>query len=649
MTGMVSDAGVGHPELTAFVGRGVEMAEISARLDEVRLLTLTGVGGVGKTRLALETARAVHERYPDGVWLVDLAAVHEPTAVTTATATALGIPDHGGHNTLHRLAAHLTHHHALILLDNCEHLTDPCAELAHTLLHTAPHLRILTTTRHTLGIRGEHLYPVPPLPDDDALALLADRARAVHAEYRVHAADPTAVASLCAALDGLPLAIELAAARLRALSVDQLLERVEDRFNLLVSNGRGVPARHRSLSAAISASYAQCNPTERTLWNRLSVFTGDFSLDAAERVCAGGPGLAPSEVMDVLDRLVTQSVVTITESENTSGGHRLLEGIRSFGGFRLAESGEEHRLVLRYQDFLRDSARHGADSYDGVSRQVAPSQRQFSGHGSRGGLPGSPPCSAGPNTGPAGALPCVPRSAPASDGSAAPDRPWLEGDLAMATEPSSANGDTAYLLWGLGYDAWTRGDRKVSMDFAEKALAMAQGSGDDISIASKLELVARLSASCGDHPQSAKLAGVADLLLRRSGTTHDALPPPTTPYVHFSERVSGPHRGPNAYREERAKDVTFDSPDQAVDQALRYCRTYGAHVSASAPMIMLTRREEEVASWVAQGLSSKRIATRIGCSPRTVDFHIRNILGKSGFASRAQIAAWWMADPVADR
>ncbi|MER6961791.1 LuxR C-terminal-related transcriptional regulator [Streptomyces sp. NPDC000618] len=368
MTSMISEAGNLPVAFTSFVGRRHHIAEIRRLLGPARLLTLTGMGGVGKTRLALEAAAASRKAFPGGVWLVDLAPVREPSAVAGAAAAALGVPDLGATLVLEQLAGYLAERRALIVLDNCEHLVDACAELAETLLWAAPEVRVLATSRQTLGIAGEHVLVVPPLSvPDEAVELLQHRATAVRPEFQITDLNRAGASRLCADLDGLPLAIELAASRLRTLTVDQAVDRLEDRFTLLTSGSRTARPRQRTLRALIDWSHELCGPAERLLWNRLSVFFGGFTLDAAEGVCVG-EGIARHEVVDLLDRLVGQSIVLATEHEGLPR-YRLLETIRHYGRQRLAESGEEQRLLRRHRDFFIALAERAADSWYGPGQE----------------------------------------------------------------------------------------------------------------------------------------------------------------------------------------------------------------------------------------------------------------------------------------
>ncbi|MDG5804476.1 LuxR C-terminal-related transcriptional regulator [Streptomyces ossamyceticus] len=309
MTGVVggseSRRTSGFPaELTSFVGRRDEAAEVRRLLSAGRLLTLTGPGGVGKTRLAGHVAEQVARAFPDGVWLVPLAALRDEAFVPHAVNDALGVRNETVRPPLDVLVEYLRDRRSLIVLDNCEHLPRSCATLAGTVLAATEGVRILATSRHRLGVAGERLFEVPPLPAPPAedigpeavetfpaLRLFADRAAAVVPGFTVGAANHRAVARLCRRLDGLPLAIELAAVRVRALGVEQLVERLDDRYQLLTCGSPTSAPRHRTLRSAVDWSHELCTPEEQTVWARLSVFVGGFDLAAAEAVCGGdAPG-----------------------------------------------------------------------------------------------------------------------------------------------------------------------------------------------------------------------------------------------------------------------------------------------------------------------------------------------------------------------
>ncbi|MDX3345110.1 regulator [Streptomyces sp. ME02-6979A] len=337
-------------ELDAFVGRGAQLAELARTLDSARLVTLTGSGGVGKSRLA---ARAAARRAPrDGVWRVQLAPVRDEEFVDYAVVEALGLTDHTTRLPRETLLAHLAERELLLLLDGVEHLVDACAALVTELLGRAPGLTVLAVGRRPLGVAGERLVPLAPLGTEEAVELLTVRA-GQRSVARDHDADPDAdqreMRELCRRLDGIPLAIELAAGRLDALSPGQMLRRLDDRFRLLTGGDRTALPRHRTLRTAIGWSHELCTPPERLLWARLSVFAGPFDLEAAEYVCSGD-GMPADDVLDVLCALLSQSVLTREESP-AGVRYRMLDTVRAYGADWLAATGDADRLRRRHRDW----------------------------------------------------------------------------------------------------------------------------------------------------------------------------------------------------------------------------------------------------------------------------------------------------------
>lgn len=347
--------------VTSFVGRRAATSELTAALSRSRLVTLTGSGGVGKSRLALHVAGALRRRVPDGVYFVELAHVGEPGLVPHAIAETLDLRDQTSRSSATALASHVEDKQLLVVLDNCEHVLDGCATIVSELLSAGPGVRVLATSREPLNISGETAWAVPPLsvpdPDDpgaheescrsEAVALFTERAAAVVPGFTVTPENRDMVTRLCARLDGLPLAIELAAVRLRALTPDQLLERLEDRFELLIEGNRAAPARHQTLLAAIAWSHELCSPVERELWARCSVFTGGFDLDAAEAVCSGD-GVSRDAVLSGIAGLVDKSILVRTTAAGVAR-YRMLETIRRFGRDRLDGPALE-RLGGRHRD-----------------------------------------------------------------------------------------------------------------------------------------------------------------------------------------------------------------------------------------------------------------------------------------------------------
>ncbi|MGW0781511.1 BTAD domain-containing putative transcriptional regulator [Streptomyces sp. NPDC002913] len=383
--------------LTSFVGREADIAALRGDLARSRLITLLGPGGAGKTRLSQETAETVAANWPDGVWLAELAPVDDPDAVPEAVLSALGAretvlrgagaeglravergTEGGSGDAFARLAEHCSGRHMLLLLDNCEHVIAAAARLADHLLARCPGLTVLATSREPLGVPGELLRPVDPLPDPMALRLFADRGAAARPGFRVDADEETAAAcaEICRRLDGLPLAIELAAARLRMLGPRQIAERLDDRFRLLTSGSRTVLPRQQTLRAVVDWSWGLLDEDERAVLRRLSVFAGGCDLAAAEEVCSL-PGAVLADVRDVallLGSLVDKSLVVAAPGDDGDMRYRLLETVAEYAGERLDEAGErtaaERRHLVHYREFARttDPVLRGPGQLDAIRR-----------------------------------------------------------------------------------------------------------------------------------------------------------------------------------------------------------------------------------------------------------------------------------------
>ncbi|CAM5618268.1 LuxR family transcriptional regulator [Streptomyces spiroverticillatus] len=348
-------------EVTGFVGRVSELDQVRELLRRSRLATLIGPGGVGKSRLALRTALSLKGDYDDGVVLVELSALHDPELLPGAVASALGLPEQPGRVVVDVVVEHLEAQRVLLVLDTCEHLLDACALLADLLLREAPGVTVLATSRQPLDVPGEHTLPVPPLEDVDAVELFAQRAAAVVPGFVVSEANRADVLALCHRLDGIPLAIELATVRLRALPLAQLTARLEHRFQVLTGGRRSAALpRHQTLRTAIDWSHELCSPQEKLLWARLSVFAGSFDLTAVEEVCSddedgedsyqegSSGGLLPrEEILEHLIGLVDKSVVLRDGDEGAR--YRLLDTIREYGSDKCS-SAERERCRRRHRD-----------------------------------------------------------------------------------------------------------------------------------------------------------------------------------------------------------------------------------------------------------------------------------------------------------
>jgi predicted ATPase/class 3 adenylate cyclase len=343
------------PQLTSFVGRSAQMDDVRQLMGYNRLVTLTGAGGVGKTRMALQVAADVAGQFANGVWYVDLAPITDSDLVPVTVARALGLPDQPGRSAVDTVVRHVGEREMLIVLDNCEHLLDACASLIGALLADCGALTLLATSREPIGMAGEVTWRVPSLSmDGEAIELFGDRARKVLPDFRITEDSSAAVTEICRRLDGMPLAIELAAARVRALSLDEIVAGLHDRFRLLTGGARSAVRRQQTLRASVDWSHALLTEPERILFRRLAAFTGGFDLNAAE-VVGGGGDVERYQVLDQLALLVDKSLV-VAESAEGRTRYRLLETVRQYAQERLGESGEADAVRTRHRDYYTSMA-----------------------------------------------------------------------------------------------------------------------------------------------------------------------------------------------------------------------------------------------------------------------------------------------------
>jgi predicted ATPase/DNA-binding CsgD family transcriptional regulator len=750
-------------DVTSFVGRRREVADVKKMLAGRRLVTLTGVGGVGKTRLALRAAGQVQRAFPGGVWLVELASLDDPRLVTLTVAATVGFRDEASVDKLaHRMKESFDQPH-LLVLDNCEHVLGACAELVDTLLSTSPFLRVLATSRQPLGIMGESVLQVAPMsvPDEEeaepgvltqyeAVNLFVDRAAAVWPNFTVNHENAQSVARLCHRLDGVPLAIELAAVRLRALPVEGIVERLDDRFRLLSAGSRDAPPRQQTLQALIDWSFELCLPGEQMLWKRLSVFAEGFTLPAAEAVCSGA-GITVEDVLHLLIGLVDKSVVIRDQHEDEQRYH-LIETLRQYGRDRL-EPAEVVPLGRRHRDYYRALAEQA--------------EREWFGAGETGWLPRLRAehknlrealafCAAQPGEAAAGFdIGASLRFFWLTAGLLNEGRHWLDRLLAQDTEATrsrmkalyvnsylavmlddlsssaslsrqagelaTAFGDeegAAYVAQISGLAILFGGDLINGAALFEEALAGHRKIGDEAAIAYDLIELAVSAALLGDHERAMALldecpavsetyrehwmkslalwaAGIVALLagdleraqaaeresmlLRRAnhdrfltglsvevlawvaaaeGSSERAATLLGAAYGLLRSAGGSPaglkhlvHLHDDCVKTTRAAlgDAAFDRDfrhgaqlhlDEAVAWAMGEPEPGADGSEADIAETMLTRREQEIAELVAQGMSNKNIAAELVISQRTAESHVEHILNKLGFTSRSQIAAW---------
>ncbi|MBL1097928.1 ATP-binding protein [Streptomyces coffeae] len=512
MGAAVRDASTLPAEMNSFVGRRREVSQVRHLLSSGRLVTLTGAGGIGKTRLAVRVAADVHRSFPGGVWLVELATLEEETLVAQAVAAKLRLGNESGREPVEMLADYLVDQRLLLILDNCEHLLEQCASLVATLLGAARDLHVLATSRQALGVHGERPLPVPPmsLPEPgevyaseapgqcEAVRLFTDRAVAVRHDFVVTADKAQAIAQICRRLDGMPLAIELAAARTRVLSVEEILHRLDDRFHLLTGGSRSALPRHRTLRAAIDWSFELCSTREQQLWSRLSVFSDGFDLPSVEAVCCGD-GIERSEVLDLVTDLVDKSVLGC-EEHGARMRYWLPETLRQYGLERLAASGEKDTLRARHRDYYHGLADQAEAEWFGpgqferfrVLRAEHPNLRAALAF-----------CMSDPGQARSGlALAAAMWSHRLGFGSLGEGRRWLSEGLTLDAEPSPVTAKALYV---------------------DGLLALLQGDGDGA--AARLEQFRSLPQELRSHPDLARAAvTIEGLSALFRGHFRDAVP-----------------------------------------------------------------------------------------------------------------------------
>ncbi|MFF0499832.1 tetratricopeptide repeat protein [Nocardia aobensis] len=493
------DRGNGHlpAEVTNFVGREVELGDIKRSLTLARLVTLIGPGGVGKTRLALRTAMTARRAFPDGVWFVDLSTLHDEELLTSTIARALKLQNRPSGWAPAVLSDQLHDRSLLLVLDNCEHLVDACAAVVHILLESCPLLRVLATSRQPLGVPGEHLHTIRPLPfpetrgargpsgreavrtglspaeleQFDAVTLFVERSRALDPRFRLVAENAEAVAALCDRLDGLPLAIELAAARIRHFSPQQILARLDETYGLLQTTSTATAVRQRSLRSLIMWSFDLCTPQEQTLWARLSVFAGSFTAEAAEATCSDDQ-LPPESVTAALIGLVDKSIMA-TEPSGPEVRYRMLTTIRAFGMEHLRGAGAEIAFRRRHRDYFRALASASYANWFGPNQLT----RQVSDPTERDDLCAALDFALSENDGgEATAMIAAALVAASSNAGLLGDaQHWIDRVRAVLTRPSPALSVT---LWLDGWSAMQQGDLDRAEPLLLRARDMAQHVGD---------------------------------------------------------------------------------------------------------------------------------------------------------------------------
>ena len=500
-------------QLTTFIGREREIEDVKRLLTQSRLVTLMGTGGAGKTRLSIQVAADLIDQFQKGVWLIELAPLTDPALVVQAVASPFQVREVAGRPLLSTLVDYLQPKSLLLVLDNCEHLVAACAQLANALLRACPNLKILATSREALGVAGEVTYQVPPLSRPDprraqSLAQLTEFEsvqlfveRGVHSQPRfaLTEGNAKAVAHICHRLDGIPLAIELAAARVKVLTVEQIATRLDDRFRLLTGGSRTGLPHHQTLRAAMDWGYDLLSEEERTLLRRLAVFAGGFNFEAVEAICTGD-GVEMFAILDLLTSLVDKSLV-VAEGLNGDIRYRLLETIRQYGLEKLQGSGEIAAVHGRHLGWFLDLAERAEPELYGPDQKGWLSQLEMEHDNLRAALEWTKAGEREPEAGLrlAGAL----HRFWAMGGHLSEGREWLEGALKRTeAAPSPAR---AKAIFGAAALAFGQGDYGQAEDLSGQSLALYRERGDKLGIALTLNVLAFLNRNRGDHGRAVAL------------------------------------------------------------------------------------------------------------------------------------------------
>lgn len=512
-------------QLTSFVGRESEMAEVRRRMTWHRLVTLTGPGGTGKTRLSLQVAAELLDVFPHGVWFVELAPIADPALVPQTVATTLGLREEGGRPILTTLTDDLRAKTLLLILDNCEHLVEACAQLAETLLLACPNLRILASSREMLGIAGELPFGVPPLstpefrhlPPTEMLAqyesvrLFVERAQTALPTFTVTNENVGAVAQICRRLDGIPLALELAAARVKMLQVEQIAARLDDRFRLLTGGSRTAVPRQRTLQALIDWSHDLLSGPERALLRRLSVFTGGWTLDVAEAICGGEP-LEADDVLDWLAQLVNKSLVVVERELGQEVRYDLLETIRQYAQDKLLEANETTRFQRRHCNWFLKFVEQAESELKGPKQSEWLDRLEREYDNLRAALAWSLESEAAVALRLAGALGqyWFVRGHLFNEG-----REWLEKILSRTATLRHTTARVKAFRW-LGILTNLQGDDVAARSAFEKSLTLYRELGDQDGIAETLSLLGDIARSQGDDMAARSFFAEARLTYEKS-------------------------------------------------------------------------------------------------------------------------------------
>src|SRR2546421_732733 len=659
------------PELTSFVGRRGELAELRKKLASARLVSLVGPGGVGKSRLAIRAATDLARGFKDGSWLVQLAEVRDPDLVPNAVLAALDLRDQAATEPPALLLRYLRDKRLLLVVDNCEHLLGAAGQLVGEIIRAAPDVRVIATSREPPSEPGEHVVPVPPLelPSADlsqpldrlrqieAVMLLVERANAASGRFELTAANQAAVVEVCRQLDGVPLAIELAAVRTRVLTPEQILDRLTDRFELLTAGGRAALPRHQTLRTAIDWSYDLLAQDEQRLLRRLCVFAGRFTLDDVGAVCTLD-GETADQTLGLVSSLVDKSLV-IKQDAKGIAVYRLHQTMREYALLKLRGAGEVDAMGLRCADYYVATCEHR--TVDARARlltwlawmdieidNIRAVLRHSLTMGSIAANMTGEPAVARRLLDEAQQVTVPLHDPEATLGllQAQAFNAFFAGELATVKAVSSEGvrlsretGDVYRLdvmLMNRGLGALFAGDLVESKPFFKEALQHAREIDDRVSQFYLLDVLGCHAASSGQAQLAARMLGAAETMRLGAGATPMQF---LTPLLDQATEAAVAALGQARFDAEFSAGRGL-SRDNAVRLALDESAPDVAASSNRARIGPLGRREIEVAQLLADGLTNKQIGGRLFISEKTVASHVSNILSKLGFSSRAQIAGW---------
>jgi predicted ATPase/DNA-binding CsgD family transcriptional regulator len=749
-------------EATSFIGRRRELSELKKKLSAARLVSLVGPGGVGKTRLAIRVATELNRGFSDGAWLIELAEVRDPALVGNAVLAALDLRDQAATEPRALLLSYVQDKELLLVVDNCEHLLAAAAVLVAEVIRAAPGVRVIATSREPLSVSGENVLPIPPLElpiansadalarlgQNEAVRLFVERAAAASGSFELTAANQVAVAELCRRLDGLPLAIELAAVRTRVLSTEQILDRLADRFALLTGGSRAALPRHQTLRTTVEWSHELLAADERALLRRLCVFASRFTLEDVESVCSSDE--VPAErALDVLSSLVDKSLV-VKEDVRGLACYRLHETMREYSELKLREAGEDDALGLRCTDYYRSKCRRAGvearshllewlgwmeleiDNVRAVLRHCLTSRDHRRGlelassliwyWTTRATTEGvrwldqllasgvDDPVTVGRGHFVRGFLallqsdwvaarPALARAMVIAREAGKGQNTLLAHALALASVAENMAGDRAasrrlldetrdltadlddvtasisllqarclngfvdgdfdavrsaatqgvrisrevgeiysleMMLFNLGLASLFGGNLDASKPLLRESLTIARQIDDRVAQYLLLDVLSYHAAGSGRAPLAARLLGAA--LTVRTGVGATVMPA-MAPLLARAADAATDALGARRFQAEFEAGKRL-SRDSAISLALDDPASVSDPATDGADSGPLSKREAEVGRLVAEGLSNKQIGARLFISERTVDSHVRNILDKIGFNSRAQIAGW---------